>query len=72
MYSYQGVGSYIYGKETALTDSIKVTLGKPRLKPLFSADVGLLGCPTTMANVEIVPIVPTICCCVGRTIRFVR
>jgi NADH dehydrogenase (ubiquinone) flavoprotein 1 len=35
--------------------------GKPRLKPPFPADVGLFGCPTTVANVETVAVAPTIC-----------
>ncbi|KAI9616805.1 hypothetical protein KEM48_005051 [Puccinia striiformis f. sp. tritici PST-130] len=34
--------------------------GKPRLKPPFPADVGLFGCPTTVANVETVAVAPTI------------
>ncbi|KAH9970297.1 NADH-ubiquinone oxidoreductase [Lactifluus volemus] len=40
----------VYGKQ-----------GKPRLKPPFPADVGLFGCPSTVANVETVAVAPTIC-----------
>lgn len=32
--------------------------GKPRLKPPFPADVGVFGCPTTVANVETVAVAP--------------
>lgn len=35
--------------------------GKLHPKPPFPADVGLFGCPTTVANVETVAISPTIC-----------
>lgn len=35
--------------------------GKPRLKPPFPADVGVFGCPTTVANVETVAVAPSIC-----------
>ncbi|WAR17784.1 NDUV1-like protein [Mya arenaria] len=33
--------------------------GKPRLKPPFPADVGVFGCPTTVANVETVAVAPS-------------
>ena len=35
--------------------------GKPRLKPPFPADIGVFGCPTTVANVETVAVAPSIC-----------
>jgi NADH dehydrogenase (ubiquinone) flavoprotein 1 len=44
-----------------LIESIEGKQGKPRLKPPFPADVGLFGCPTTVANVETVAVAPTIC-----------
>ncbi|NXI23055.1 NDUV1 dehydrogenase, partial [Sterrhoptilus dennistouni] len=47
--------------ETALIESIEGKPGKPRLKPPFPADVGVFGCPTTVANVETVSVAPTIC-----------
>ena len=61
MYIHRGAGAYICGEETALIESIEGKQGKPRLKPPFPADVGLFGCPTTVANVETVAVAPTIC-----------
>uniref|UniRef100_A0A8C9PA56 NADH:ubiquinone oxidoreductase core subunit V1 n=1 Tax=Spermophilus dauricus TaxID=99837 RepID=A0A8C9PA56_SPEDA len=57
----RGAGAYICGEETALIESIEGKQGKPRLKPPFPADVGVFGCPTTVANVETVAVSPTIC-----------
>lgn len=45
----------------ALIESLEGKQGKPRLKPPFPANVGLFGCPTTVANVETVAVAPTIC-----------
>ncbi|KAJ3310844.1 NADH dehydrogenase [ubiquinone] flavoprotein 1, mitochondrial [Boothiomyces sp. JEL0838] len=61
VYIHRGAGAYICGEETALIESIEGKQGKPRLKPPFPADVGLFGCPTTVANVETVSVAPTIC-----------
>ena len=61
IYIHRGMGAYICGEETALLESIEGKAGKPRLKPPFPADVGLFGCPTTVANVETVSVAPTIC-----------
>ncbi|KAI8904466.1 hypothetical protein EDD86DRAFT_213539, partial [Gorgonomyces haynaldii] len=61
VYIHRGAGAYICGEETALIESIEGKAGKPRLKPPFPADVGLFGCPTTVANVETVAVAPTIC-----------
>ncbi|ELU41204.1 NADH-ubiquinone oxidoreductase 51 kDa subunit [Rhizoctonia solani AG-1 IA] len=61
VYVHRGAGAYICGEETALIESIEGKQGKPRLKPPFPADVGLFGCPTTVANVETVAVSPTIC-----------
>jgi len=58
---HRGAGAYICGEETALIESLEGKQGKPRLKPPFPADVGLFGCPTTVANVETVAVAPTIC-----------
>jgi NADH dehydrogenase (ubiquinone) flavoprotein 1 len=58
---HRGAGAYICGEETALLESLEGKAGKPRLKPPFPADVGLFGCPTTVANVETVAVAPTIC-----------
>lgn len=43
-----------------MIESLEGKQGKPRLKPPFPADVGLFGCPTTVANVETVAVAPTI------------
>ena len=51
-------GAYICGEETALIESLEGKQGKPRLKPPFPADVGVFGCPTTVANVETVAVAP--------------
>lgn len=55
---HRGAGAYICGEETALIESIEGKQGKPRLKPPFPADVGVFGCPTTVANVETVSVAP--------------
>lgn len=57
----RGAGAYICGEETALIESIEGKQGKPRLKPPFPADIGVFGCPTTVANVETVAVAPAIC-----------
>ena len=51
-------GAYVCGEETALIESLEGKQGKPRLKPPFPADVGVFGCPTTVANVETVAVAP--------------
>ncbi|XP_010773860.1 NADH dehydrogenase [ubiquinone] flavoprotein 1, mitochondrial-like isoform X2 [Notothenia coriiceps] len=57
----RGAGAYICGEETALIESLEGKQGKPRLKPPFPADIGVFGCPTTVANVETVAVAPAIC-----------
>ena len=59
VYLHRGAGAYICGEETALIESLEGKQGKPRLKPPFPADVGLFGCPTTVANVETVAVAPS-------------
>ncbi|XP_072175361.1 NADH dehydrogenase [ubiquinone] flavoprotein 1, mitochondrial-like [Diadema setosum] len=61
VYMHRGAGAYICGEETALIESLEGKQGKPRLKPPFPADVGVFGCPTTVANVETVAVAPIIC-----------
>ncbi|CAG8629166.1 440_t:CDS:2 [Paraglomus brasilianum] len=61
VYVHRGAGAYICGEETALIESLEGKQGKPRLKPPFPADVGVFGCPTTVANVETVAVAPIIC-----------
>lgn len=60
VYVHRGAGAYICGEETALIESLEGKQGKPRLKPPFPANIGLFGCPTTVANVETVAVAPTI------------
>lgn len=60
IYVHRGAGAYICGEETSLIESLEGKAGKPRLKPPFPADIGLFGCPTTVANVETVAVAPTI------------
>jgi NADH dehydrogenase (ubiquinone) flavoprotein 1 len=60
VYLHRGAGAYICGEETSLIESLEGKPGKPRLKPPFPADIGLFGCPTTVANVETVAVAPTI------------
>lgn len=61
VYMHRGAGAYICGEETALIESLEGKQGKPRLKPPFPADIGVFGCPTTVANVETVAVAPDIC-----------
>ena len=48
--------------DQALIESLEGKAGKPRLKPPFPADVGVFGCPTTVANVETVAVAPVSWC----------
>src|SRR3546814_6417807 len=52
VFVHRGAGAYICGEETAQIESLEGKKGQPRLKPPFSAGVGLYGCPTTVNNVE--------------------
>ncbi|EDV22609.1 uncharacterized protein TRIADDRAFT_28664, partial [Trichoplax adhaerens] len=61
IFMHRGAGAYICGEETALIESLEGKQGKPRLKPPFPADIGVFGCPTTVANVETVAVAPAIC-----------
>lgn len=61
IFVHRGAGAYICGEETSLIESLEGKQGKPRLKPPFPAEVGVFGCPTTVANVETVAVAPTIC-----------
>jgi NADH-quinone oxidoreductase subunit F len=48
---YRGAGAYICGEESSLMNSIEGERGYPRVKPPFTAQNGLWGCPTTINNV---------------------
>jgi len=61
IFVHRGAGAYICGEETALIESLEGKQGKPRLKPPFPADIGVFGCPTTVANVETVAVAGAIC-----------
>ena len=61
VFVHRGAGAYICGEETSLIESLEGKQGKPRLKPPFPAEVGVFGCPTTVANVETVAVAPSIC-----------
>jgi len=49
---HTGAGAYICGEETALLNSLEGKRGEPRLKPPFPAQVGAVGCPSTVNNLE--------------------
>ncbi len=55
-----GAGAYICGEETALLESLEGRRGMPRLKPPYPVEVGYLGRPTLMNNVETLAHVPAI------------
>ena len=57
---HRGAGAYICGEETALMNSIEGKRGNPRIRPPFTAAVGVFGCPTTINNVETLASVPHI------------
>ncbi len=43
-----------------MIESLEGKKGQPRLKPPFPAGAGLYGCPTTVNNVELIAVAPTI------------
>jgi [NiFe] hydrogenase diaphorase moiety large subunit len=51
-----GAGAYICGEESALLNSCEGKRGAPRDRPPFPVEVGYLGKPTSVNNVE------TLCC----------
>jgi formate dehydrogenase beta subunit len=55
-----GAGAYICGEETAMLESMEGRRGMPRLKPPFPSEVGYLGRPTLIQNVETLAHVPAI------------
>lgn len=60
VFVHRGAGAYICGEETAQIESLEGKKGQPRLKPPFPAGAGLYGCPTTVNNVELIAVAPTI------------
>ncbi len=47
-----GAGAYICGDETALIESMEGKRGTPRIKPPYPVNMGYLGKPTSVNNVE--------------------
>jgi NADH-quinone oxidoreductase subunit F len=48
----EGAGAFVCGEETALIASLEGQAGRPRTRPPFPAQKGLLGKPTNINNVE--------------------
>ena len=55
-----GAGAYIAGEETAMLESMEGRRAMPRLRPPFPAQVGYLGHPTLINNVETLAHLPFI------------
>jgi len=55
-----GAGAYIAGEETAMLESMEGRRAMPRLRPPFPAQVGYLGRPTLVNNVETLAHLPAI------------
>jgi [NiFe] hydrogenase diaphorase moiety large subunit len=55
-----GAGSYVAGEASALVESLEGKRAKPRLRPPRLAEVGYLGLPTIVNNVETFCAVPPI------------
>ena len=55
-----GAGAYIAGEESALLESMEGRRAMPRLRPPFPAQVGYLGRPTLINNVETLAHIPAI------------
>ena len=58
MWFFYNIKIIIYIFFQSLIESLEGKAGKPRLKPPFPADIGVFGCPTTVANVETVAVAP--------------
>ena len=55
-----GAGAFVCGEETALIHSMEGERGEPTVKPPFPAELGYLGKPTNVNNVETFANVPVI------------
>jgi len=55
-----GAGAYIAGEESAMLESMEGRRAMPRLRPPFPAQVGYLGQPTLINNVETLAHIPAI------------
>ena len=49
---FMGSGAYICGEETALMESMEGRRGEPRNKPPYPTQIGYMGMPTVVNNVE--------------------
>ena len=59
-YIVEGAGSYVYGEETALLNSIEGLRPEDRVGPPYPATHGLWGKPTLLSNVETFANIPWI------------
>lgn len=55
-----GAGAYICGEESALIESAEGKRGEPRNRPPFPVEVGYLGRPTVVNNIETLAALPAI------------
>ena len=55
-----GAGAFVCGEETALIHSVEGERGEPTRKPTFPSEVGYLGKPTNVNNVETLANVPAV------------
>jgi NADH:ubiquinone oxidoreductase subunit F (NADH-binding)/Pyruvate/2-oxoacid:ferredoxin oxidoreductase delta subunit len=55
-----GAGAFVCGEETALIHSMEGCRGEPTFKPPFPSEVGYLGKPTNVNNVETFANIPVI------------
>ena len=55
-----GAGAYICGEESAMLESMEGRRGMPRLRPPYPAQLGYLGRPTLIQNVETLAHLPAI------------
>ncbi|MBU0595508.1 NAD(P)H-dependent oxidoreductase subunit E [Candidatus Bipolaricaulota bacterium] len=64
-----GAGAYVCGEETSLIESLEGKRGFPRLRPPYPAEVGFLGRPTVVNNVETLANLPSILGCGAASYR---
>ena len=57
---FLAAGMYVCGEETALLNSMEGKPGRPRVRPPYPTDAGLLGKPTVVSNVKTLAHVPGI------------
>lgn len=56
----RGAGAFVCGEETALIKSIEGLMGEPRQRPPYPIEKGIMGCPTSINNVETFANIPLI------------